>query len=590
MKMESFTKSFILMMLLLLGIGVNAQENPKRVCETKANQVIDLDVDVMGKGFSSQSGKWDYVKDNVTDVASYTDPATQTIEKNVSRMFVLTGKKSGTYKFIFTASAGNPCLAAGEKVMATVIIEEVSRDKSTALSLCPGQTGSIDLKTIISSRFPNPVFSNASAQTLSGSELSVDDKFEGDITVKYKSTNSDKICNEEATITIQVTREGKAPELKDGNSSKSIYYCVEQVPADLNLNEFLTTVGNPTGTWTVVNTGTGVVSVDAAGRASFSNPTKDDVYKFSYKFEDAAGGCYSGSTLKDAVVITIKDDLTTDFKDKETEICKQKTPHRVIDMLRDGLGVNIPLSSGTWKRIEEQRKMAIADGMFHVAQAPVGKYRYVFNVSNVDGNVCGLAGKSATLTLSILDPSIYEDARIKFCEQNINEATATNINLTDYVNNLPDDAKWVTPTGGISTTEAGVVTYADLKNAGIGTYQFNYTYAGGSCGDGEGSLYLTITDDLDVDENQDVVYCRPDMLNAIKLNALTGISVPGTWSITSGSGDLQNASAANATFAEPKGITEDATYTLKFTPTTTNCGAKEITLTIYVNKDTYTHP
>lgn len=572
-------------LILSFVFTATAQENPKYVCDVNANNTVDLSLDVIGNGFRPDGGQWYQVPagtytQNGASVTGFDINDSNNVK--VSNIFVLAGKAPGTYNFVFVANASNACIPVGNQKLATVIILETPKPLSTSLSLCPSETTTLDLQTLISNTLPTATFSNvapAAGGTLTGSNLAIGANFEGEVTVDYTVDHPNAtVCEGPAKITIKVTRDGTVPVVQ---GPSDINYCVKEVPASLNLNSKLTAI-IPGATWSVTNSGTGSAAVSGA-IASFTNPTNGDAYTFTYTW--AAGTCYAAGSV--AFTVNIKDDLSTDFANKAITVCKSNNSSAVIDMLRDGLGVAIPLSTGAWNVLTPDNNpsdITVTDGLFEVSGAKPGEYKYRFDISNATG-LCGLDNKSAELTITVTDAASTQDGRMEFCLADVNAASG-NITLSDYVQNLPaTGVTWSTNLTNITITGTNnnEVANSELAAKGVGTHKFTYSYNAGTCGTVTGDLYLTVTDALDM-ENVALKYCRPDLPSELDLTNALGVNVPGTWSYTSGGA---TGSVTGNKFSETAGTTGDKTYVATFTPSTNNCGAKTATVTITVTDNQF---
>lgn len=599
MKKVNYIKNVMLTAILLLSVAftANAQQNPKYLCDTNSNNTVDLSLDVMGNGFHPRGGQW-YALPKGTYAQSgttVTNTDAHIIAANkASNIFVATGKAPGKYDFVFVASNSNACIPVGERRLATVIILEAPKPVSHSLSLCAAEEKTLDLKTLISSTLPTPAtFTNvdpATAGTLTTNQLKINKDFEGKITLNYAVTHTGApadFCNK-STITIDVKRDGSKPVVQGGD----ITYCITEMPSTLNLNTKLSTAVAG-GTWAVAKeAGTGGTPTIAAEVATFVTPKANDVYKFTYSWPEATGGCYVAGSVSFKVNVT--DAISVPANPVVLDICKADNSNAVIDMLRDGVGMAIPLSTGTWKPLtpdNNPKDIDVTDGMFEVADAVAGTYNYKFDISNAN-NLCGLENKSIQLTINVTDTAV-QDARMEFCVT----AIPANINLADYVDNLPAGANWTTNLTGfanVTTTPSatGTITGAELTAADVGTHKFDYSYNSGTCGTAKGSLYLTVTEKLDVKEAITLNYCRPDLpTGGINLTNAIGMDVPGTWAITANPGSTGVLTGNKFTETITSGA--DKVYTVTFTPTNVttdgkdHCGAKVITVTINVSDNKF---
>lgn len=589
MKKVNYIQSLTLVAILFLSFAFTANAaNPKYVCDQNANLAVNLSTQVLGNGFSTAGGQWyklpegTYSYDNATEMVTGVTTAMLVPANKVSDVFLLAGKKPGKYEFVYVATTKNACIEKGKQRLATVYILESPKDISHTLSLCENASSSLDLTTLISQGLvgKSPSFTSlapSGAGTLTGSTIAIGSTFEGEFTVQYAVTQEASVCQGPKTITVQVKRDGTAPTAK-GNTTLS--YCVNEVPATLNLNNLISATVTG-GVWNyALSSGNGSASV-SGNVATFDNPVAGDEYTFTYSW--TTQDCYTAGS----VVYTVKivNTLALPAGETEREVCKLNNPTAVINMLRDGLGLDIPLSTGVWKDTPNYTNPSIievSDGLFEVANAQNGTYKYTFAVSNAS-ELCGLSNTSAVLALKVVDPNAAADGNMQFCVADI-AAAAGNVNLASYISGLPSSGvAWSTPQGVAVTGAANnELTYTDLVKLGVGTHKFSYEYNAGSCGKASGNLYLTVTDQLDMPDAVTVKYCRPDITGPINLTNLLGVDVPGTWSITKGAGTLNT-----NTFEEAASTTGLQTYEITFTPDSSNCGAKPSVITISISDDDF---
>lgn len=610
----NYIQKLMLTAILLLSVAftANAQQNPKYLCETNSNTALDLALDVVGNGFHAGGGQWyalppgTYSQNPTDATVTGVVAGTHLVEANkVGEIFVATGKNVGRYDFVFVSIDGESCIPIGNQKLATVIILEAPKPVSHSLSLCSGVAHTLDLATLISSTLPTPVtYTGAPAGFLTGSNLTIDATFEGQIDMNYSVTHTGapaSFCNA-STITINVVRSGEAPKLVGANNINS---CSDAINGTtLNLNTKLTATV-PGGTWSVSPTTPATstpkrVQLSGTGNhiATFDGVANTEVYTFTYTLPTPLPACYAGAT-NPQFTVTIKDDLAPDYVDNTLNVCKADNPNGVIDMLRDGLGLNIPLSTGTWNLDPAHTNpsdVTVTDGLFEVANASPGTYKYIYTTSNT--GICGVINKSVTLTIEVTDTAT-KDERIVFCKIDLD--TAGTKTLSDYVPGLPaTGVTWTTTATGFAGTTAGTppvttittgtITNAELHAKGAGTHKFDYSYDSGTCGIAEGSLYVSVTDALDM-QNVTVKYCRPDLpADGVNLTNVLGIDVPGSWSFEnladnpSSGGNITGNIFKETITPAPTG---DVTYKATFSPNSTNCGATKVTVSIIVTNNNF---
>ncbi len=607
-----FFVSGTLMNLSAQNIG--GQEFADTVCDVSANSIIDLGKDVVGADLNMKGGEWHAV-DNSIDVAdihattgTYAGVNDSKYIETVTNVFSLVNKPVGVYSFVYVAT-NNACLPTGEKVLVRIYIEETAKELSHTLAVCPNTETTIALRDIVAPSLRNTAaFSEANGVNMPGTiegtspdeYITIPATWEGIFSFEYQNTNA--VCNSWATIYITVTRDADDLanfELVDTSAT----YCVNAVPNEINLTNLSGASFNG-GVWTVKTTTpaqTGI-SVTTTGDVTINNTDSLATYTFEYTYTD----CESATQTK-VFAIEITDDLGTGFVDSTDDICKSSDPTRVYDLLAEGFNMNIPNSSGTWTVISQpigNIGLDISNGLFLVANARTGVYEFQYKVSSAATELCGLADKSAKLTLTVGDVSggAISDGRLQLCVDDV-EAQATagtdGLVLGDFIIGLEqvENVVWTGPTGvTFAGTNLDSVAYADLETLGVGVHKFEFTYTSPGCDEtelGTGSLYVDITGELDMNDVT-IAYCRPDMPADLNLNGVIGVNIPGTWSIVSATGgaltDSPNGNPASGNgilFNEDAGASGIITYEVKFTPTSTNCGAKEITVTIRVSDNDF---
>lgn len=614
MKKVNYIKNLMLTAILLMSFAFTAKAqtwaNPKYVCEDNANGAINLSTQVVGNGFSPAGGKWykldpagSYSYDATNETVSGVDVSTLTAADEVSNVFLIAGKPVGKYVFLYVATTTNSCIPKGKHRLATIHILATPKDASFSVALCPSETYTVNLKSLLpanlvtKAQFTATTLATGLTLDPAAGTVAVNGTYEGQFTVPYTLNHGAGVtdCVGPANIVINVTRDAAttSPALL---GQPNITYCVDQIPASLNLNTFITTTA-PGASWAgVQTTGTSgaptVTNTGGAGTATFpTGAVAGDVFTFTYTW--TAVGCRTAGSV--AFTVTILADGALAIADKSLEVCKLTTPDRVINMLVEGLGVGIPLSSGVWidtPNHTNPSNVTVSDGLFEVADSRDGTYKYTFDVSNAT-SVCGLINASAVLTLEVKDPSASQDGNMQFCITDI-QAETGNLNLAQYIAGLPSSGvTWTSNVTGVPVVGTGnnEIAYAQLAARGLGTHLFEYSYDAGSCGKAEGKLYITVTDKLDMPNNVAVSFCRPDITGPIDLTNLIGVDVPGNWTIAPDNFTAPDTSSLsgdhNRMFKENAGTSNTQTYTATFTPATTNCGAVPVTLTIVISDDDF---
>ncbi len=580
MKQTFSWMKYIVCTLILLGsvVTTQAQENPKYVCDTDANRTIDLGIDVMGMVLTRDGGYWDQVNPADTSIV---------IAHDVDNIFVLTGKPVGEYAFKYIAT-NNVCLPQGSEVpLARIIILETAKDFSHVVYSCTGENLVLDLATIVPPGLAGTTFSNTSAGSLTGSVLTIGD-YTGTLTVSYRMDYVGGKCNDDATITIEVIRDDANPSL----TIESLTYCQETAPQSINLSNLSGMTAYDNARWILSASSTATDVTLVGNVATFgATPPAAGVYTFSYAWDGTATGCYPAGSAD--FIVTISAAGLTLPTNPTDAICKTDNPNRVYNLTLEGLGMSLPLSAGRWEQVSvpegQYLEIDVADGLFELADVvATGNFVYKFIAAEV-ADICGLTGETTlTLTVGDVGGSSSYDGRVQLCALDLASKPGS-FTLSDYIMGIPAGVTWTGPAGVTITGDQ--VLYSDLANLGNGTHKFVFTYNSAGCsGTGEGALYVTITNDLDLSENISLSFCRPDMPKEINMNQVIGADLEGTWAITVNDID-KPASLTDGIFSETAVVGDGAkVYELVFTPTP---GASEctvpgtITVTIKVDDDKF---
>lgn len=570
----TLVRCLVCFVFLLGAFSANAQQNPKYVCDINAGAAIDLGMDVVGDVLTRDGGYWDQVVPGTTTV----------IKHDVSNVLILAGLEPGEYEFIYTAT-NNVCLSPGGTRTAKVVIQQTPKDFSHTVFACTGDTPTLDLSTIISAGYGAPVnFSLVSpvpGVTLTGNALAIG-SYTGTIEVNYDVTyaDGDGSCNGPATIFVNVIRDDAAPVLTVTN----VTYCETEAPLSINLSALsgATTTG---GTWSSSSSN---VTVSGAAATFTGTQPAAGTYEFDYTWP--ASSCYGAGSAKLTVVVSGAG-LTLPANPCD-EICKTTNPSRIYDLTLEGLGLAVPSTTGRWVLVSQPVAQSIAidvtDGLFEVALAKAGVFEYKYIVSNV-ADVCGLSGET-TLTLTVGDVSggTVSDGRMQLCALDLADKTG-NFNLSSFIPGIPSGATWTGPAGvTIVGTNNDEVAYSELNDLGVGTYRFTFNYTSSGCGSsiGEGYLYVTITNNMDLSDAIELNFCRPDMSSALNLNTVIGAELEGTWEVSGGNATV----STEGIFTEGGAASGPVSYTVVFTSTgnASACAVPgTITITINVNDDSF---
>jgi hypothetical protein len=591
----TFTKH-LMMLVLVLGIGTQAMAQAKKrtvhkyVCDNNANRTLDLGLEVMGEVLSKEGGIWeqlDAVDGNVMDTGS----------EALSNIFNMVGLLPGEYVFRYTA-VNNVCLAPGNTRTAVIHIIETPKDFDHTVFVCSGESPKIDLSTLIAPKLKTytPVFTLISGNgEVSGSELTITDNFREKevISVDYSLTlpdasddsigAEDKLSCSSATISILVDRSGDAPNL----TVSEVTYCLDTKPETLNLNQFAaSSVAGAKTSW--VDKDDNVVPNGIVDLSSVSTATD---LTFTYKWDDTPDGCFGTGSAP--FTIKIVSDLPKFTETIEENICKSDNPNRVYNLMVEGLGMDLPTSGGVWREVSREPENlpeidVTEDGMFRVSEARSGKYTYEYRLSSANEGICGLkAGDVYQIAITVGDVggSGVLDGRVQICGEDLEKGGS--FKLSDYIAGLGDlkNVTWRTTTGAdISGDSDNEVAYSELKKLGFGTHLFEFDYISDGCGgkNGTGSLYVTVTDNLEIPENIALEYCRPEFPESLQLNQVVGVDLigKGEWAKV-GDDDTFTLNTNGVLTVNDLGSGEK-TITVKFTPAASSGGCDIPTITVSI--------
>ncbi len=581
----------VISFILLLGftLRANAQQNPMYVCDLNTNRTINLGLDVVGKALTKDGGYWDQV-----------DPADMTtlLAHDVDNIFVLAGLPAGKYAFVYTAN-NNACLTAGETVEATVVILETPKDFSHIVYSCVGEKPTLDLKDIVAPELPNLDFSNiefknsSAGSSLVGSVLNIED-YVGTVTVDYvvnytqeDGTTPLGICSGPAKIGIEVRRNGSSPQF----TTDAVTYCKTIAPSKLNLSNLAGMTAYENATWSLADYSPSKTA-NLVGNSVYFDIDRGNVipgtYIFTYSWDGTT--CYANGSAD--LTVTIADNGLALPTNPRGGVCKSNNPYAIYNMCLEGLGLALPPSAGKWipltKPTSQTVDIDVADGLFEVGEAKPGIYKYKYKVNEI-ADICGLSGET-TLMIEVgeIGSAGAYDGRVQLCGLDLENRPGT-LKLSNYVSEVPLGATWEAPTGA-SIINDDEVSYADLNALGVGIHLFELSYTSIGCAnDGSGSLYVTITNSLNVPEAVSLTYCRPDMPTEINLFQVIGADLDGTWAA-----DASNVNTTfditNGVFIEKANIGDGPKeYYLVFTPSgSTQCNVPDkITVTIKINDGSF---
>jgi hypothetical protein len=499
-------KIYMLFVALLTSSVVFAQDVVKGSLDVCGYNVhpIDLSEDVVGLGLSAGGGKW-Y---KVSNPDSYESELTEL--NVVSNILLAIDLQPGEYYYVFVPD-NNPCLDDKDRAIATINILESPESISHTIALCSDEELDFDLASLVSpllkEKYPSMKFKDEGGKELASSTIAIAGNDSGEMIYTYHLGNATASCTDMAHIVLNVMRDGTAEGVV---REDKLAFCMNAVPKKLNLNkEFGITMTG--GSWSTEGTAPapngGVIDLSAV------TAPVNFVYKYSY----SGGSC--GAAGEDVYTIVITDNLSDHFKDASREICKAANPNGHVDLMGI-LGVDIPNSVGIWTEGHVESPVDVADGYFELADSRAGTYEYTFTVSNSATNLCGITGESAKVTLHIFDNGEVLDAEIQVCS-----SREGNINLAEYMPNLPSSGSW---DGGKIAVSDGSIAASDLQ---MGVNMFSYTFDGGACSSGTAMLYVTVTDEITSFTDKTLTYCLTDKgADAIDLDQKLGVFVSGSWS------------------------------------------------------------
>lgn len=549
----------IVLFLFTMSVAVAQKhiEKTKIVCDTDVLP-IKLGENVMGINLDPSGGTWQEVDalDN-----------TKIIDKDASEVFVALDRQPGKYVFIYTAH-NNVCMAKGDTAKAIVIVRETPKPIHINVALCPGESTTIKLKDYISPKFTTVAFTDDKGGAITNGDLVIPANFEGEGTASYKVTMTPtSTCNSEALITYNVTRDGTVS-TKDLTGSKLL--CITALPDKMNLNNELGLAGN--GSWTAE----GVAPNITNGVITFPQSVTTGTYTYKYTF--SGGTCGLAGTVA-TYTLTIADDLSTQFKDGDINVCKIRNPKRKVDMM-SALNINVPVASGKWKaEAGNPQEVSITDGFFEVENAIPGTYKYRFKISDAS-DLCGLGGKEAVLSLILDKGGRLKDGEVQVCST----GASNSFDLSKHISGIK--GKTVTWYDAKGTTEitGGKI---DASKLDVGTYKYVYKTSVNDC-PYEGSLYVAIIKDKEITNfvDKEIAYCYDDEgADAIDLDEVLSVAgITGTWTTTvTGPNYDANTHVFNGKAEAQKTGVYPQTYSFTFTADSkAGCGLAGKSVTIKV--------
>lgn len=567
--------SLLLVVFVLMCFTGHAQNvtATKDICD---NRVLPINLNsVVGLELAAGGGQWYEVSSATAFSADLLD------ENKVRNMIPAIDRLPGAYYFVFVPK-NNPCMDDADRAIVTINILETPLPLSHTIALCPGETFTFDLSSLVSSTlkamYTNMLYKDHAGNTLSTSTISIGADESGEMFYTYHLNEAGVACTDQADIVLNVVRDGDIAGIDKGSE---MAFCLNALPESLNLNEVfkLTVTG---GSWSAEG---GAPAPNAAGVVDLSGLSAAADYQ--YKYEYSAGDCFPAGDATFTIQIT--GDLDPHFNDVEKNICKATSPNGFINLL-ELIGVGVPNTSGVWTEVEATSPVDIEDGIFELADSRTGKYVYRYTVSNAVSELCGLPGQSATVTINMFDAGEVLDGEVQLCSS----ALSGEMTLGKYIANLPAGGSW--DGGAIIVSATGTISASDLS---LGVNMFSYEFDGGPCGSGSANLYVTVTDDITNFTDKQIAYCLTDEgADAIDLDqvlAVHGISgswahdaaastsdqnTSGNWNTTSNVFDGR--AAANAE------TTGEGTYVFTFTASEDGCNINSgdtVTITIKITKD-----
>lgn len=535
-----------------------------KVCDTDTRP-INIGEAVVGISLTPQGGSW-------AEVDPSDSSYTTVIRDKVSNIFVAIDRQPGVYVFVYTAK-NNACMTNGDKAVAVIEILETPKPVHINVTLCPGDSKNINLNDYISStlkaKYPTSItYKDNSNKLITNGLLAIPSTFTGTTTASYKINGIISTCNSIAPISLNVTRS-----IEDINTSDLVgekTFCISALPPSINLNNELGLAGN--GTWiaegTTLPIENGVIDLKKA---------TEGTHKYRFTF-DSSSSCFSSGTVANYTLNILKD-MTTVIKEQgELNICKIRNPERRIEM-QSILNISIPINAGEWTPNvgNPPNAVDISDGYFEVANATEGTYSYTYKVSNAI-DLCGLMNKTATVKITIENGGHLFDGEVQICSANI----PSNLVLSNYVSGVAKtQTTWYEFDG---TTEISTGTI-DPSILNVGTHRYVYRTGSTQC-KSEGTLYVTIQDQITNFTNKEIAYCLTDIgADQINLNEILGVAgVPGSWTTSVTGANYNETTLLFNGKAEAEKIgTYPQTFTFTFTAdNTAGCGLAGETATITV--------
>lgn len=568
-RLKVILSAITLLFTMSIAIAQNTVTGTTTVCDTDVRP-MKLGEDVVGISLTPTGGTWAEVQ----PVAPYN----AVIENNVSNVFVGIDRQPGKYAFVYTAN-NNVCMANGDKAIAIIEVLETPKPVNIRVVLCPNETKNVDLNNYISStlkaKYPSGiVFKNSSGTEIANGIFNITSSFAGVADASYEVSGlTASGCTSSSTINIAVIRDGGSVA---GNLSGEKNFCLTAMPSSINLSSELGLAAN--GQWATDGTS---LAITTNGIVDLSNVTTAGVHK--YKFTaDGTSSCIAAGTLATYTISILEDMSTLITSEGSTTLCKTENPTMRVN-LQSLLNISIPANAGEWTADASNpaNTVDVTDGYFEVANAPLaGTYTYKIKVSNAI-SLCGLENKEGTVKIILEEGGRLVDEEVQICSDNI----PTSLDLSAQISGIQTNTTTWYQADGTTEIPTGKIDPSQL--GGVGTYKYIYKTGSSSGCKSEGSLHITIEDQITNLKDKTISYCLTDEgSDAIDLDVVLGVvGVPGTWT-TAVTG--ANYNATTHVFngrAEAGSGPYPKTYTFTFTAdSSAGCGlaGKKATVTVKI--------
>lgn len=308
-----------------------------------------------------------------------------------------TGATIGTHNYIFTFDGTSPCIPAGTEANFVVnIMEDMTTLIATegSLNICKTRNPQrkIELQSILNISIPinagewTPDAGNPSNSVdVTNGYFEIEDAPIGTYIYKFRISNAIDLCgleNREGTVKII---------LEDGGNffDGEVQICSANVPTELDLSTYVSGLSGYTVEWYQFD-GTTVIPTGKI------NPSQLAVGTHKYVYKTGAADCKSEGVL----YVTIED-VITNFTNKEVSYCLTDDGADAIN-LKEVLGVaGVP---GNWTTTVTGPNYNATTQVFNGKTQGKGTYTFTFTADTTAG--CGLAGRTATVTVKITDTLI----------------------------------------------------------------------------------------------------------------------------------------------------------------------------------------